>query len=166
VRPDRLWTVLIQNLQRDRRSVRLGLSMDGFTPYINNSTSYSCWPVFMMSYNLPPNKCMKERVMFLFLIVPSPKDLVTKINVFIQPLIKELKVMWQGIEAYDSHLKRSFTLRPTYLWSIHDLLAYVIFSGWCVHGPRQETWARVVGHIRVSTTSYADTLNPDVRASE
>jgi hypothetical protein len=27
---------------RDPRSVRLGLSIDGFTPYSNNSTSYSC----------------------------------------------------------------------------------------------------------------------------
>jgi hypothetical protein len=109
---------------------------------------------------------MKEGVMFLSLIVLSPKDLVTKINVFMQPLIEEVKVMWQGIEAYDSHLKCSFTLRAAYLWSIHDLLAYVIFSGWCIHGPRQETWVRVAGHIRVSTTSYADSLNPDVRASK
>jgi hypothetical protein len=57
----------------------------------------------------------------------------TKINVFMQPLIEELKVLWQGVEAYDSHLKHSFTLRAVYLCSIHDLLAYDIFSGWCVH---------------------------------
>jgi hypothetical protein len=63
---------------RDPRSVHLGLLMDGFTPYTNNSTSYSCWPVFMMPYNLPPNKCMKEGVLFLALLVPGPKDPVTK----------------------------------------------------------------------------------------
>jgi hypothetical protein len=39
---------------------------------------------------------MKEGVLFLDLIVPGPKDPVTKINVFMQPLIEELKVMWQG----------------------------------------------------------------------
>jgi hypothetical protein len=38
-----------------------------------------------------------------------------------------------GVEAYDSHLKCRSTLRATYLWSIHDLLAYGIFSSWCVH---------------------------------
>jgi hypothetical protein len=43
----------------DPRSVRLGLSTDGFQPYSSDSTRYSCWPVFMMSYNLPPNKCLK-----------------------------------------------------------------------------------------------------------
>jgi hypothetical protein len=37
---------------------------------------------------------MKEGVMFLALIVPSPEDPVTKINVFMQPLIEELKVLW------------------------------------------------------------------------
>jgi hypothetical protein len=87
-----------------------------------------------MPCNLPPNKCMKEGVLFLALIVLGPKDPVTKINVFMQPLIEELKVLWQGVEAYDSHLKHSFTLRVAYLWSIHDLLAHGIFSGWCVHG--------------------------------
>jgi hypothetical protein len=65
--------------------------------------------------------------MFLALIVPDPKDPVTKINVFMQPLIEELKLLWQGVEAYESHLKCSFTLRMAYLWSIHDLLAYGIF---------------------------------------
>jgi hypothetical protein len=46
--------------------------------------------------------------MFLALIVPSPKDPVTKINVFMEPLIEELKMLWQGVEAYDSHLKCRF----------------------------------------------------------
>jgi hypothetical protein len=49
---------------RNPRNVRLGLSTDGFTPYSNNSTSYSCWPVLLIPYNLPPNKCMREEVMF------------------------------------------------------------------------------------------------------
>jgi hypothetical protein len=112
---------------RDPRSVRLGLLTDEFTPYSNNSTSYSCWLVFMMPYNLPPNKCMKEEVMFLALIVSGLKDPVMKINVFMEPLIEELKMLWQGVEEYDSHMKCRFTLRAAYLWSIHDLLAYGIF---------------------------------------
>jgi hypothetical protein len=81
----------------------------------------------MMPYNLPPNKCMKEEVMFLALIVPGLKDPVTKINVFMEPLIEELKRLWQGVEAYDNHLKCCFTLSAAYLWSIHDLLAYGFF---------------------------------------
>jgi hypothetical protein len=44
---------------RDPRSVHLGLSMDGFQPHSTNSGPYSCWPVFLMPYNLPSNICMK-----------------------------------------------------------------------------------------------------------
>jgi hypothetical protein len=105
------WQALVRfdlEFTRDLRSVCLGLSMDGFTPYTNNSTSYLCWPVFMMPYNLPPIKCMKEGVLFLALIVPGPKDPVTKINVFMQPLIEELKLLWQWVEVYDSHLLHIF----------------------------------------------------------
>jgi hypothetical protein len=59
----------------------------------------------MMPYNLPPNKCMKEGVLFLALIVPGPKDPVTKINVFMQPLIEELKVLWQGYDRTTSEMR-------------------------------------------------------------
>jgi hypothetical protein len=33
-----------------------------------------------------------------------------------------------------THKKQKFTLRATYLWSIHDFMAYNIFAGWSVHG--------------------------------
>jgi hypothetical protein len=42
--------------------------------------------------------------------------------------------LWVGVEAYDCHKKQKFNLRAAYLWSIHDFLAYGIFSGWCIHG--------------------------------
>jgi hypothetical protein len=45
-----------------------------------------------------------------------------------------MKELWQGVDAYDSHLKCRFNLRAAYLWSIHDYLAYGKFAGWCVHG--------------------------------
>jgi hypothetical protein len=44
---------------RDPKSVRLGLSMDGFQPHSEANGLYSCLPVFVMPYNLSPNKCLK-----------------------------------------------------------------------------------------------------------
>jgi hypothetical protein len=76
---------------------------------------------------------MKEKVTFLALVIVGPKDPCMKINVLMQPLIEELKVLWQGVEAYDSHLNCKFNLPATYLWSIHDLLKYGIRCEWCVH---------------------------------
>jgi len=57
----------------DPRHVRLGLCADGFTPYIQASTSpYSCWPVFVTPYNLPPNMCMTKPFIFLTCVIPGP----------------------------------------------------------------------------------------------
>jgi hypothetical protein len=67
---------------RDHKSVHLVLSTDGFQPYNFDSTTYSCWPVFMMSYNLPPNKCLKEGFIFLALVIPGPKELKKQMNIF------------------------------------------------------------------------------------
>jgi hypothetical protein len=66
---------------RDPRSAGLVLSMDGFHPYSSDSTVYSCWPVFVMPYNLPSNKCLKERFIFLTLVIPGPKELRKQMNI-------------------------------------------------------------------------------------
>jgi hypothetical protein len=119
---------------RDPRSVRLGLSTDGFQPHSTNSHMYSCWLVFVMPYNLPPDKCLKEGFIFLALVILSPKELKKQMNIFLQLLFEELKKLWSGVDAYDSHLKCRFNLRDAYQWSIHDYLGYDKFVGWCVHG--------------------------------
>jgi hypothetical protein len=88
----------------------------------------------MVSYNLPPNKCLKEWFIFLALMILGPKEPKKQMNIFLCSLMEELKELWQGVDAYDSHLKCLFNLRAAYLWSIYDYLAYVNFFGWCVHG--------------------------------
>jgi hypothetical protein len=47
---------------------------------------------------------MKEGFIFLALIILGPKHPGKKINVFMQPLIEELKELWVGVKAYDGHL--------------------------------------------------------------
>jgi hypothetical protein len=119
---------------RDPRSVYLGLSMDDFQLYSSDSTAYSCWPVFMMPYNPPPNKCLKEGFIFLSLVILGPKEPKKQMNMFLRPLMEVLKQLWKGVEAYGNHLKCQFNLRASYLWLIHDYLAYHKFAGLCVHG--------------------------------
>jgi hypothetical protein len=48
----------------DTRSVHLGLSTDGFHPHNEASSQYSCCLVFVMPYNLLPNKCLKQGFVF------------------------------------------------------------------------------------------------------
>ena len=35
-------------------NLRLGLAADGINPYKNMSSTYSCWPIMLVVYNLPP----------------------------------------------------------------------------------------------------------------
>jgi hypothetical protein len=88
----------------------------------------------MMSYNLPPNTCLKEGFIFLALMIPGPKELKKKMNIFLCLLMEGLKELWQGVDAYNSHLKCRFNLRAAYLWSIYDYMAYDKFVSWCFYG--------------------------------
>jgi hypothetical protein len=89
--------------------------------------------MLVVPYNLPP-LCMKYEFMFLCLVIPGLDHPGPKLNVMLKPLIDELKELWNGVEAYDSHKKQKFTLQAVYLWSIHDFVAYGIFAGWSIHG--------------------------------
>jgi hypothetical protein len=65
----------------EARNIQIGLAIDGFTPFNTNVASYSCWPVFVIPYNLPPHLCMKYDYMFLSLIIPGPDHLGKGLNV-------------------------------------------------------------------------------------
>ena len=49
---------------------------------------------------------MKNPYMFLILIIPSLKNPGQNIDLYLQPLIDELKELWEmGVETYDSYKK-------------------------------------------------------------
>jgi hypothetical protein len=79
---------------RDTRSVHLGLSADGFQPHSEASSLYSCWLVFIMPYNLPPNKCLKQDFIFLALVIQGPKEPTKQMNIFLRPSMEEMKELW------------------------------------------------------------------------
>jgi hypothetical protein len=118
---------------RDHMSVRLGLSTDCFQPHSEARNPYSWWPIFIMPYNLSPNKCLKQGFVFLAHVILGPKEPRKQMNIFLCPLFEEMKELWQEVNAYDSYLKYCFNLRAAYLWSIHDYLSYGKFASWCVH---------------------------------
>jgi hypothetical protein len=54
--------------------VRLGLCTDGFNPFGSFAAPYSCWPVILTVYNLPPGMCMRPEFMFLSMVIPGPSN--------------------------------------------------------------------------------------------
>ena len=73
------------------RNVRLGLAANGFNPYGNMSTTHSTWLVILIPYNLPPWMCMKMSYFMLSLLIPNPTSPGNNIDVYLQPLVEELK---------------------------------------------------------------------------
>jgi hypothetical protein len=113
------------------RNVRLGLASDGFNPYGNMSTTYIIWAVMLTVYNLPPWMCMKSENLMLSLIIPGPSDPRKNIDVYLRPLVDDLKDLWnEGIRVYDASKKETFQLHATLLSTINDFFAYGKLSGW------------------------------------
>lgn len=78
---------------------------------------------------------MKEAYMFLTIIVPGPSNFKHKINVNLQPLLKELTLLWEiGVEAFDILKRQNFQLRTALMWIISDFPAYSMLSGWSTAG--------------------------------
>ncbi|KAK2417513.1 hypothetical protein QL285_039804 [Trifolium repens] len=119
----------------DPRNVRLGLCSDGFTPYTQvSATPYSCWPVIVTPYNLPPEMCMSKPYMFLAAVIPGPSSPTVGVDIYLQPLIDDLKRLWEGVVTYDISRKRNFTMKAALMWTINDFPAYGMLSGWGTHG--------------------------------
>ena len=117
------------------RNLRLGLSTDGMNPFGTLSTQYSTWPVLLTIYNLPPWLCMKSRYIMLSLLISGPKQPGNDIDVYLAPLIEDLKLLWnEGVQMFDAYSKTNFTLRAMIFCTINDFPAYGNLSGYTVKG--------------------------------
>lgn len=99
------------------------------------TTSYSTWPIILVNYNLPPWLCMKPENLILSTIILDPESPKNNIDIFMQPLIEELKELWDiGIETYGAFTNQNFRLRTSVLWTISDFPGYAMLSGWRTKG--------------------------------
>ena len=68
-------------------------------------------------------------------MISGPRQPGNDIDVYLQPLVDDLKTLWEdGVEVYDAYKQESFTLRVVLLWTINDFLAYGNLSGCAVKG--------------------------------
>ncbi|KAL9357242.1 hypothetical protein Peur_050495 [Populus x canadensis] len=108
---------------------------DGFNPFGSFAAPYSCWPVILTVYNLPPGMCMRPEFMFLSMVIPGPSSPGRNIDVCLRPLIDELTQLWSsGALTYDISMKQNFVMRAALMWTINDFPAYGMVSGWSTHG--------------------------------
>jgi len=122
------------NFSLEDRNLRMGLSLDGVNPHGVQSSKHSVWPVMMVLYNLPPYLVTKRFFICLTMIIPGPNSPTEEnIDVYLQPLVHELKKLWVGVPAVDMSKPvgpdRHFSMRGMLLWAIHDFPAYTLISG-------------------------------------
>ncbi|KAL6347000.1 hypothetical protein AAG906_012251 [Vitis piasezkii] len=99
---------------KEPRNDRLGLATDGFNPFGSMSNSYSMWPIVLVPYNMAPWKY---------------------IDVYLRPLIEELKELWhEVVQTFDVSTGENFRMHTCVLWTINDFLAYGNLAGWSTKG--------------------------------
>lgn len=77
---------------------------------------------------------MKRMFLMLSLLISGPKQPANDTDIFLAPLIEDLKITWEGVEVFDAHRQEFFKLRAMLLWTINDFSAYGNLSGYCVKG--------------------------------
>jgi hypothetical protein len=121
---------MFNDFGKEARNIRLGLSLDGMSPFNDKNNAYSLWPVTLLNYNLPPWMVTKRFFVILALLILGPDSVVVaNIDVFLAPLIDDLMELWYGVLAWDVVKSEAFTLRAMLLWCIHDYPAYGLASG-------------------------------------
>jgi hypothetical protein len=56
------------------------------------------------------------------------------VDVYLQPLIDELLLLWKGVKTIDASTKKEFLLRAALLWTINDFPALAYLYGWTTSG--------------------------------
>ena len=73
------------------RNPRVGLATDGFNAFQNLSFTSNCWPIVIEIHNFPSHICMFQENLMLTLLILDPSQLGIDIDVYLQPLIDDLK---------------------------------------------------------------------------
>ncbi|XP_057443910.1 uncharacterized protein LOC130736075 [Lotus japonicus] len=124
-----------QSFGKESRNLRLGVATDGMNPYGSLSCNHSSWPVLLIIYNLSPLLCMKRKYMMLSMMIPGPKQPGNDIDVYLSPLIDDLRLLWeQGVDVLDAYSGEHFNMRAMLFCTINDFPAYGNLSGYSVKG--------------------------------
>ena len=69
----------------ESRNVHLGLCTNRFNPFGSFTAPYSCWPIILTVYNLPPGIYMRPEFMFLSMVIPGPYSPSWNIDIYLRP---------------------------------------------------------------------------------
>ena len=76
---------------------------------------------------------MTKPYMFLSCVVSGPFNPTVGIDIYLQPLIDDLKKLWNGVLTYDVSRKQNFMMRAALIWTINDFPSYDMLFGRGTH---------------------------------
>ena len=96
--------------------------------------------------------CTKSEYSIISLLIPGPRSPGNDIDIYLQPLIDEIKLLWySGVETFGASRNQTFPMRATIMWksmtSLH-MLSYLV-------GVQRESLLALV----VTTTLILNILN-------
>lgn len=79
--------------EKEERNLRLVLLADGINPHSSLSSKYNCWPVMLITYNLPPSLNTKIIFFMSTMLILGPWQPGNDIDIYLLPLIEDLKTL-------------------------------------------------------------------------
>ena len=86
----------------DPRHIHMDLIIENISPYIlgDKSQSYNIWSILLTNYNISPWYLIKKDHFMLSMMIFDLKQ-AKNIDIYLTPLIDELKLLWKEVPAYD-----------------------------------------------------------------
>ncbi|WVZ57977.1 LOW QUALITY PROTEIN: hypothetical protein U9M48_008299 [Paspalum notatum var. saurae] len=79
-------------------------------PFSEMSSSHSTWPLYV-----------KQKFIMMPALIQGPKQPGNDIDVYLQPLVEELLLLWtEGVHMWDAHKEEAFDLRAMLFVTIND----------------------------------------------
>ncbi|XP_062118959.1 uncharacterized protein LOC133832664 [Humulus lupulus] len=76
------------------------------------------------------DKLTKKENILLPMLIPGPKQPGNDIDIYLKPLIEDLKLLWnEGVDAHDALDNTNFKLRAILMWTIQGFPAYGNLAG-------------------------------------
>ena len=145
-------------------SLALMLNMDFFQPY--KHIEYSVGAIYLTILNLPWHARYKRENVILVGLIPGPHEPHHDINSFLQPLVDELMLLWQGVEFNIHSSNEKKCIRCALLCIACDLPAgrkTCGFLSYNAHLGCSRCWKRFSGGVGSMDFSGFDRENWQIR---
>ncbi|PHU19960.1 Protein disulfide isomerase-like 1-4 [Capsicum chinense] len=77
----------------------------------------------------------EDLFLMMSLLIPGPQALGNDIDIYLRPLVNELKELWSdGVETFNASTGECFKMHAAVLWTINNFPDYGNLSGWSTKG--------------------------------